>query len=69
MSKLSLNAKKDERKVCFLQSSGDIAQLVEQMTFNHWVQGSNPCVSTKKIPPLYAGCFFCGHSAIQTLAT
>lgn len=30
-----------------LFSFGDIAQLVEQMTFNHWVQGSNPCVSTK----------------------
>ena len=26
---------------------GDIAQLVEQMTFNHWVQGSSPCVPTK----------------------
>ncbi len=25
---------------------GDIAQLVEQMTFNHWVQGSSPCVPT-----------------------
>ena len=31
---------------------GDIAQLVEQMTFNHWVQGSSPCVPTrnKKTP-------------------
>ncbi len=29
--------------------SGDIAQLVEQMTFNHWVQGSSPCVPTRKI--------------------
>ena len=28
-------------------SFGDIAQLVEQMTFNHWVQGSSPCVPTK----------------------
>ena len=27
--------------------SGDIAQLVEQMTFNHWVQGSSPCVPTR----------------------
>lgn len=26
---------------------GDIAQLVEQMTFNHWVQGSSPCVPTR----------------------
>ncbi len=28
---------------------GGIAQLVEQMTFNHWVQGSSPCASTRKI--------------------
>ena len=28
-------------------SFGDIAQLVEQMTFNHWVQGSSPCVPTR----------------------
>lgn len=26
--------------------SGGIAQLVEQMTFNHWVQSSNLCAST-----------------------
>ena len=32
---------------------GAIAQLVEQMTFNHWVQGSSPCGPTKiKTPPL-----------------
>ena len=29
--------------------SGGIAQLVEQMTFNHWVQSSNLCASTKKL--------------------
>ena len=36
---------------------GNIAQLVEQMTFNHWVQGSSPCVPTinKKRP---SGRFF-----------
>ena len=33
----------------FRFSFGDIAQLVEQMTFNHWVQGSSPCVPTKNI--------------------
>ena len=32
----------------FIVGLGDIAQLVEQMTFNHWVQGSSPCVPTKK---------------------
>ena len=30
----------------FQFSFGNIAQLVEQMTFNHWVQGSSPCVPT-----------------------
>ncbi len=25
---------------------GGIAQLVEQLTFNQWVQGSSPCAST-----------------------
>ena len=39
-----------EKEPCVLTfrfSFGDIAQLVEQMTFNHWVQGSSPCVPTK----------------------
>ena len=27
--------------------SGCIAQLVEQLTLNQWVQGSSPCASTK----------------------
>lgn len=40
-------------------SSGGIAQLVEQMTFNHWVQSSSLCASTKKIKPLFAVLFFC----------
>ena len=26
--------------------NGSIAQLVEQVTLNHWVQGSNPCAPT-----------------------
>ena len=25
-----------------------VAQLVEQMTLNHWVQGSSPCEDTHK---------------------
>ena len=28
---------------------GCIAQLVEQLTLNQWVQGSSPCAPTKKI--------------------
>ncbi len=42
MSKLPPNAEKKS-------SFGGIAQLVEQMTFNHWVQSSNLCASTKKL--------------------
>ncbi len=37
---------------------GDIAQLVEQMTFNHWVQGSSPCVPTRKSAEI-CGFLFC----------
>ena len=29
-----------------------VAQLVEQLTLNQWVQGSNPCGDTKKIKHL-----------------
>ncbi len=29
------------------KSSGCIAQLVEQLTLNQWVQGSSPCASTR----------------------
>ena len=40
---------KNDCEIIFFRSGfGDIAQLVEQMTFNHWVQGSSPCVPTKK---------------------
>ena len=39
----------------FRFSFGDIAQLVEQMTFNHWVQGSSPCVPTKNINRFWSG--------------
>ena len=28
--------------------SGCVAQLVEQLTLNQWVQGSSPCASTMK---------------------
>ena len=38
--------KKNPLGSLFRFSFGDIAQLVEQMTFNHWVQGSSPCVPT-----------------------
>ena len=41
MSESTPNAKKSAR-------FGGIAQLVEQMTFNHWVQSSSLCASTRK---------------------
>ena len=50
MSKLAPNAEKKS-------SFGGIAQLVEQMTFNHWVQSSNLCASTRKIKRHPQGCF------------
>ncbi len=37
---------------------GTIAQLVEQMTFNHWVQGSSPCGPTTNSPRAVRGIFF-----------
>ena len=33
-------------------SSGCVAQLVEQLTLNQWVQGSSPCASTRTQQPL-----------------
>ena len=58
-----------EKEPCVLTfrfSFGDIAQLVEQMTFNHWVQGSSPCVPTRNkttlsgvfLLPARAGIFY-----------
>ena len=47
-----------ERKFMLSGSGfGDIAQLVEQMTFNHWVQGSSPCVPTRNKKPPQGGFF------------
>ena len=40
------------------KSSGAIAQLVEQMTFNHWVQGSSPCGPTNKKQNRICGFYF-----------
>ena len=44
--------------------SGRVAQLVEQVTFNHWVTGSNPVALTilygnKPLKALAFGGFFC----------
>ena len=42
-------------------SSGCIAQLVEQLTLNQWVQGSSPCASTKKLNDRMVVLFFCAQ--------
>ena len=34
------------RSIFFVFIYGGVAQLVEQVTLNHWVQGSNPCAPT-----------------------
>lgn len=47
MSKFAPNSEKDASRLNFRFRFGNIAQLVEQVTFNHWVQGSSPCVPTK----------------------
>ena len=36
---------------------GCIAQLVEQLTLNQWVQGSSPCAPTKEKKPSFKGGF------------
>ena len=33
---------------CSLKRDVPVAQLVEQLTLNQWVQGSNPCGDTEK---------------------
>ena len=38
---------------------GGIAQLVEQLTFNQWVQGSSPCASTRNKNALLGVFYFC----------
>lgn len=45
---------------------GDIAQLVEQMTFNHWVQGSSPCVPTKNSTTACRSFYFCNGARTRT---
>ena len=49
-------------------ADGGIAQLVEQMTFNHWVQGSNPCASTKKLESPNGDFYFLWHMWMRTLS-
>ena len=38
---------------------GCVAQLVEQLTLNQWVQGSSPCASTKNLTTVYRSFNFC----------
>ena len=47
---------------CAHKGYGCVAQLVEQLTLNQWVWGSNPHAPTNKKSLLYAG-FFVGNFA------
>ena len=50
-------------KAGIIDGTGCIAQLVEQLTLNQWVQGSSPCASTRnKNRPM--GGFFIKRTAI-----
>ena len=40
-----------------LVQNGCVAQLVEQLTLNQWVWGSNPHAPTNKGSPLFSGLF------------
>ena len=44
---------------------GTIAQLVEQMTFNHWVQGSSPCGPTTNKKSPNGGVFYLWHGQVD----
>ena len=46
---------------------GLVAQLVEQLTLNQWVQGSSPCKSTKN-QPFAAGFFLAVAAKVKTFA-
>ncbi len=45
------------KKAYTIHDTGCIAQLVEQLTLNQWVQGSSPCASTK-IKTTVRWCFY-----------
>ena len=42
-----------------------VAQLVEQLTLNQWVQGSSPCEDTKRSGFDEAASFFSEHAGIR----
>ena len=44
-----------------------VAQLVEQLTLNQWVQGSNPCEDTTKEKHLYFASAFLFSGNINVL--
>ena len=59
MRSSSVCAMHSRDRVCIWKdSSGCVAQLVEQLTLNQWVQGSSPCASTRNKRP-FVWPFFC----------
>ena len=48
-------------------SYSDVAQLVEQMTVNHWVAGSSPAIGARFQKAALIGCFFITGYFLLTL--
>ena len=54
-------------RVCvWKDGSGCVAQLVEQLTLNQWVQGSSPCASTRNKRPFVWPLFLCWTKRTRT---
>ena len=60
MRSSSVCAMHSRDRVCIWKDgSGCVAQLVEQLTLNQWVQGSSPCASTRNKRPFVWPFFLC----------
>ena len=69
MEKLTARCGNKRKKMyfCSLKRDVPVAQLVEQLTLNQWVQGSNPCGDTEKhSKPTIWGAFFISKSSMVT---
>ena len=55
------------KKAYTIHTTGCIAQLVEQLTLNQWVQGSSPCASTRNKNHRKVVFLFMSHIRTKTL--
>ena len=69
IEKKSIIAPVDGNKRHVYYGPGCIAQLVEQLTLNQWVQGSSPCAPTKKYKPQRGFIFLSGQTGREPWAT